>query len=271
MKPTIPNAFRPSNENNLNRAGGEGGAAIASMQATLETHDDERVLHLAPIRPVEALRWSPDTPEQDTPVKVLISGVQLQVAGAFESTETAAAIADRFAVPIQARFDDDKGLVLDLDDAVTLVSVLETHRVRLTKIAGPIERRDDQAIMRAWAQQRSPLEVELRATAAMQVDDDRRLTLHVRETDQALRVVAQSFRQYLAAVLGDSAQKLATPDLDVLRHLFSISGSITVRPIETEVFPGSVDVGVSPMIDTERPADIALIYDRPSRSWHGDF
>jgi len=271
MKPTIPNAFRPSNENNLNRAASERSADIASLHATLETRDTNRVLQLEPIRPVEVLRWSPDARDENTPTSVLISGVQLNVAGAFEATETSAAIADRFAVPVQARFDDDKALVLSLDDAVTLVSVLETRRIRLTKIGGPVERGDARAVMGAWAQQQSPLDVEFRAVAAMQLDDDRRLTLHVREPDDALRVVAESFRQYLAAMLGQPSLKLGAPPLDVLQHLFSISGSIHVRPIETEIFAGSVDVGVSIATDAERPADVALIYDRPSDTWHGDF
>jgi hypothetical protein len=49
------------------------------------------------------------------------------------------------------------------------------------------------------------------------------------------------------------------------------TGTLTVRPIETEIFSTSIDVGIGTNNDgTTKPADRSLIFDIPSNSWHDE-
>ena len=46
---------------------------------------------------------------------------------------------------------------------------------------------------------------------------------------------------------------------------------LAIRPIETEVYPDFVDLGlVLPETDEIGPASSSMIYDRRSRTWHAD-
>jgi hypothetical protein len=46
---------------------------------------------------------------------------------------------------------------------------------------------------------------------------------------------------------------------------------LTVRPIETQIFSTSIDVGVNTSRERfDAPARRSLIYDRPSDSWHDE-
>ena len=65
------------------------------------------------------------------------------------------------------------------------------------------------------------------------------------------------------------SKNVNAPDLGVMDALLYKTGTISIRPIETESFSSFVDVGVSTGQSNE-PADMAVIYDIPSNSWYCD-
>jgi hypothetical protein len=138
-------------------------------------------------------------------------------------------------------------------------------------IDGPIESRDAQVVNKCIDAGKSPLLCELRATAALEVLGDRNVVLHSRSRDQALAMVAENFRHYLAARMERPLSNFSAPQTWHIERLLDESGMLTVRPIETQIFSTSIDVGVN--TSRERfgaPAKRSLIYDRPSDSWHDE-
>ena len=71
----------------------------------------------------------------------------------------------------------------------------------------------------------------------------------------------------------EAAARLATalePGVTVLvRRLLDRTGSLRIRPVETQVWAGFLEIGVATDdAGQERPCDTTLIYDRPSGTWH---
>lgn len=154
-------------------------------------------------------------------------------------------------------------------ELITLGGVTDVVAVR---IDGPVEESDATAIFDALAAGQSPLDVELRAEAVMEVRCGNRVMVTSRNEEDILRFVADSLRHYLASVRNVAAATLAAPDLGLVHALLDRSGQITVRPLETEVYSTAIDVGVSTgdQHGGMRPADQSLIYDIHSDTWHGD-
>jgi hypothetical protein len=67
-------------------------------------------------------------------------------------------------------------------------------------VDGVLDHGDARAINKAVEGGRSPLLAELRAATALEVLGDRSVVLHCRARDQALALVAENFRHYLAAL-----------------------------------------------------------------------
>ena len=97
------------------------------------------------------------------------------------------------------------------------------------------------------------------------------LQLDSRDETDALRTVAESFRHYIAFQRRMPVSAIAPPESWQMRRLLDLEGEIYVRPIETEVFSTSIDVGVcaEPGGPT-RPADRSLIYDVLTDTWHDE-
>jgi hypothetical protein len=127
------------------------------------------------------------------------------------------------------------------------------------------------AIARAVQAGQSPLLAELRALAAMSISDDRSVTLHARAQAPLLTLVAENLRHYLAAVLNRGVELFSAPPVYQLERLLSISGRITIRPIETTLNGSSIDVGISTSSEkSPGPANRSLLYDLPSNTWHDE-
>ncbi|MBT8486000.1 MAG: hypothetical protein HKO59_17815 [Phycisphaerales bacterium] len=166
----------------------------------------------------------------------------------------------------------------EIDPAHTLASPAEVvSRLRgavepvvATKIDGPVEAGDARAIKTAIDTGASPLAVEIRAVAAITTRGPEGIVLDARSEEDAARFVAAALRAYVAAVTGQSVAAVSTPELPLVLHLLERTGSLTVRPIETELHSTAVDVGVVTCPSGAKAADTALIYDLFARSWHGD-
>lgn len=261
-------------------------SSLSPMQARLtETHYGWS-LELSPIRAFDALRvWSrlvSDVTSSDgeEPLAMLFD-VELVAADRMSSrqrqlTETDATlggIAEQLSIDVVNRFRhfDSDQLVMHEQAQRELIGMLDTNRVRSVLVSGPIEQRDAKAMIQAIQTGHSALEVEFRAAAYLQVQRDRVATLHVRDKNHAALLVAENFRHYLAALRSRPASEFAAPQASQLRRLLDVSGSLTVRPIETDVFSTSVDIGISTSTASRSvPADQSLIYDIPSDSWHDE-
>jgi hypothetical protein len=162
-------------------------------------------------------------------------------------------------------------LVLDDFALARLLARRDADVAAMVRIEGPVEAADAEWIERGLASDVPPLSTELRTVRSIQVRPNRTLLVHVRHPRDAMRFVAETMRHFLAAVAGLPLEHVGPPDVGLLVPLYEPSGEMAVRPIETDVYSTSVDVGVatSPP-ESPRPADASLIYDLHGGSWHGE-
>jgi hypothetical protein len=243
------------------------GVLLSPMQADLREADFGFSLELSPIQAIDAvhsvLRACP-------PQTQYLVSVEQSAWRDGNAEASLAVIAERLGITATEIFSDDQ-LALNAESLAALVAIAQPHRLLVIAIDGPVEEGDAKAINRAIDGSRSPLSAELRAIAALEVLGDRSVVLHARDRMLAQHVVAQNFRHYLAAVLDKPAEAFAAPEITHIDFLLIHTGTITVRPIETHVQDGSVDIGVNTSAQRfDKPANLSLIYDRPSNSWHAE-
>jgi hypothetical protein len=284
MKPTGPNSFFDDSPS----SGKGGGSRVsgrstkpAAVRATLSPRVYGWQLEVSPMRAFDALRvWPKLTPGQDS--ASLLFDVTLDpgagparapgCAGDDNLRFSLGSLADRFAIPSLERFDEDQ-LVMEPMRLRELVGMIEQAHLRTVCVDGPIEPRDAAAMRRAIAAGLSPLQAEFRATAAIEVTADRTVTFQSREKTPALRLIAESFRLFIGGVClrERPIDEIAPPEFWQVERLIDVSGTISMRLIETDVFSTFIDVGVSS--ETEpftKPANLSLIYDLPSNTWHDE-
>ena len=98
------------------------------------------------------------------------------------------------------------------------------------------------------------------------------VSIRTRSRNQLLLVGAHVLRNQVQSRLGHRQVDVSAPELDFMHHLMERSGTLSIRPIETEVYSTWVDLGVSTCPERRmQPADLSLIYDLVSGTWHGDF
>lgn len=142
----------------------------------------------------------------------------------------------------------------------------------VVQIDGPVEVEDAQAVQRAWERGDSLLDAEIRANASLEVDANGTLVLRARKEEVVLQAAGEMLRAHVARQRGQDATDIAPPDSGLVHGLLNASGSIALRPIETETYSTWVDVGVSTCPEgTTKSADTSVIYDAVGNSWHGDF
>ncbi|MCI0631650.1 MAG: hypothetical protein L0Y44_13455, partial [Phycisphaerales bacterium] len=167
---------------------------------------------------------------------------------------------------------DATQLVMDEVSVRELVCLCQPTRLLIVAVEGEVDASDARAMNSAVEASRSPLLAELRAVAALEVLGDRSIVLHCRSRNTALTLMAENFRHFLAAVTSRPAGRFHAPQPWQIERLMGCSGAITIRPIETQVFSTSIDVGINTSAKERfsRPADRALIYDLPSGTWHDE-
>jgi hypothetical protein len=242
---------------------------LAPMRARLDQTASGFSLTVEPMRAVDAL-----TPFlQLAPTEyglTLLCGEVSQAAALDSDDRSVAAVARQLGVNVVEQF-TDRYVLVDEQALRALASRTQLNGVTAILIDGPVEQSDIDAIDAALARDGSPLDAELRAVATMRVLEDRVVTLETRESRDASQLAAENFRHYLAALRGQPSRQFAAPEAAIVERLLEYSGEIAVRPIETEVFSTSIDVGVSTQPDGDtHPADQSLIYDVYSNSWHGE-
>ena len=136
----------------------------------------------------------------------------------------------------------------------------------VARIYGPIEVCEAEEIVHDISNSIAPLSTHFNMQSIVTSKDGESVSAHVRDYDDALTLIATAISQYGSAMIGES---IASPDLGLVDSILHRTGTISIRPIETEVFSSFMDVGIS-TIGPVTPADSTLIYDIFSDSWHGD-
>lgn len=165
--------------------------------------------------------------------------------------------------------DDHCAIVSDAQLA-RLASVGLLASLTVVRIAGAVELPDAAAVRRAVENNRKAWDGDFRAIACLRVLDDKSVSLETTEHRIADVLVGENMRQYLGALLDQEVGGLGMPDPSQIERLLSVSGSLLVRPIESDAFSTFVDVGISTSADEDTPAAQSLIYDLPSHSWHDE-
>jgi hypothetical protein len=280
MIPSSPNAFLGLYPTPDGHPRGSLAGLLAAMRATLAPTGFGYQLHLQPLRFTDVMPlWSelgdgsgPAGPSGGTHHGVTTLLVDLGSMGesAGEEGLPLAAHAARYGLTGAAAFGEE-ALALD-DEALTRVADMAGERsLAAVRVAGPIEARDAEAMTRALRRGDSPLDFECRAFAALYSGGPRSIRLEVTEPAPALRVVAEAFRHYIAALRKRDVPAIAPPEAWQVQRLLEIAGEISVRPIETEIFTTAIDVGICVEAGgPTRPAGRSLIYDVFSNTWHDE-
>jgi hypothetical protein len=247
---------------------------LAPLQAALEPTSLGWLLRLNPIQASDlfaALASADELIEsldRDRPRFTLVLMAESAGWDPKEGMRPLGTIARRLDVPVFAQHDDL--IVLDDDALQQLLSVVPLHRIWAVRVDGPIEARDARAMAEAVDDGDSPLATELRAIAEVEVRDDRTSVIEARYLPQTLTLVAENFRHFLAAMCDRPFEGFGGPGLEQVHDLIS-EGTLTVRPIETQVYSTFIDVGICSTPDVpDGPANRSLIYDLPSGTWHDE-
>lgn len=265
MKPTARNAF----ERSWSASRGRPRTLVSMltpMQAKLEQMANHWQLTLAPMRALDTLPVWTALGAADActllsaPVRVGGDGTPLD---GFKFLE-------RLAVDVGEPIDGNHLVLRDLQ-LRDVLELLDCDKLSMTRLTGIVDGRDAAAIDAALMRGESALSADLRAVAAMDVARDSVITLHTRNAEHAHQLVAENFRQYLAALLSRPAGEIEPPQAWQIERLMSENGELTVRPIESEVYSTFVDIGISTLPNgTPGPAARSLIYDLPSGTWHDE-
>jgi len=138
----------------------------------------------------------------------------------------------------------------------------------MVRVVGPVERGDALAIRNAMHKGDPAWLADFRAVCAMRMSDDRLIELDVIDEEIGLMFIAENLRHYLAALLDRDIDTVGWASPRQIRSLLARSGTLTIRPIETDAYTTFVDVGVCTDPDEMAPSDCSIIYDLPSDSWH---
>ncbi len=244
-------------------------ASLAAMQVDLRETDFGWSLDLSPMLAIDALQGLKLSAPDGSSLLYLVSMEQSTWRDG-EAEMPISEIVERLAITVAQCISSDQ-LVMDEASLHQLVSLCQPSRLVAVAVEGTIDERDAKAMTKAIDAGQSPLVAELRAIAAIEVLGDRAVVLHSREKQVALTLVADNFRHYLAALSHTVASKFDAPEYWQIERLLSLTGMLTVRPIETQRFSTSIDVGIN--TNKERftqPADRSLIYDVPSNTWHDE-
>jgi hypothetical protein len=261
MDPSSPNAFARSNEGGVNGLA----AMLRPMEAALHETTTGSRLELSPMHAGDALRALVATERTELLISHVVQSAWSGPTGPLELRE----VCRRLGIAVVAEIDG--AVILRPAAALRLLGTVPTTAVTVTCVDGPVEARDARAILAAIDRGACPLEIELRANDVLRVRDDRVVDLAGRRRETLLSIIAEDFRLYVSALLRDPDDVHGAPETWQIERLLDESGYLTVRPIESEIYSTSIDVGIGTVVSpTARPATRSLVYDRPSRTWHDE-
>lgn len=165
---------------------------------------------------------------------------------------------------------EDGPFLLNDEEFELLAGSAAWRSMTAIRIEGPVDAGDLDAIVATIRAGRPAISGDLRAVASLRVEPGGGLEFATRSMRPIAKLVAEDLACYAAAVLRRGAEDVSRPPIHQVLRLLESSGSISIRPEETDVFAESIDVGVSTAGAGDRPADCSLIYDLPSDTWHDE-
>jgi len=133
-------------------------------------------------------------------------------------------------------------------------------------VNGPIEIGDANAILKQVSNSTTPLTADFRMQSVITSMNGGGVSAHLRDFNEVLLLVANALSAYTSSILG---KPVSLPDLGLIDALLYRSPFLSMKPIETEVFSSFLDIGISTSRQSE-PANLSVVYDIHSDSWHGD-
>ncbi|MCH2143727.1 MAG: hypothetical protein MK082_01135 [Phycisphaerales bacterium] len=166
--------------------------------------------------------------------------------------------------------DTAEGLLILDDDALDVYArSFAIKELALVRIDGPIDRGDIIAMLSSTSQGCSPLDVELRGVAATEFVQDGPTILESRQIDVVASALGTDLARYVESVLRVPCGEIPKPPDSAVMRLLAKSGSILVRPQDTELLGNNVDVGICTSPRNQRVAiDTSLVFSRPDGTWH---
>lgn len=258
---------------------------LVAMQARQETTSSGFALRLTPLRFADAMRRWADLETLQKSVTLLIdhhprnsrnprnfrqSRNPRNPQNSRLNASSLADLARTKGIAIEEVFSESM-ILLD-DEALNLFvrAGLPTNLCAV-RIEGLVEYTDARAIEQAIGTGRSPLEVELRASAFLTMESPRCLYFETRESEQVAMLVGEALRHYVAALRNRPVENIMPPQNWQVSRLLEIQGTISIRPIETEVYSTSIDIGICVKAgELLGPANCSLIFDVFSNTWHDE-
>ncbi|MDP6987008.1 MAG: hypothetical protein QGG74_03080 [Phycisphaerales bacterium] len=136
----------------------------------------------------------------------------------------------------------------------------------ICRVQGPIEPRDGRAICAAVARGDDPLDFEIRADLHLNANPDC-ITFKTTNERAVGDMAATMLRHHAADALRRRPHDIAAPEPDVVAALLGRDG-LSLRGLETHVFPGFLDIGIAGVCQEASPANRSVIYDRVTGAWH---
>ena len=137
-------------------------------------------------------------------------------------------------------------------------------------VEGPIEEADAKAIEKALVSGTCLLDADIR-TAASVLNQSGLIEIQSRSNQPLLAVVAEMMRTHVCQAVSCSPIELPLPDPELIDHLMSVTGRLAISPMETDIYPDFIDLGLSlPETEVIGPASTSVVFDRCSRTWHSE-
>jgi len=166
--------------------------------------------------------------------------------------------------------DTAEGLLVLDDDALEMyVNSFRIKELQMVKIDGPIDRSDILAMLESSTTGNSPMDVEIRGLSAVEFRSSGPTILESREVNMVAAALAMDIARYVESVLQIPHGGIPRPPESAVLRLLAKSGSILVRPQDTELLDNSVDVGICTAEEAgSARIDTSLIFSRPDGTWH---
>ncbi|MCH2139516.1 MAG: hypothetical protein MK100_00605 [Phycisphaerales bacterium] len=134
------------------------------------------------------------------------------------------------------------------------------------RVIGPVEPGDRLAIGTAIERQDDPLDFELRADLLLRSQSGS-VRYICRSHETLLDIAGLLLQQHAAQALSSAVANVPLPEAGVVDAVLGDKG-LSLRSIETDVFPSFLDIGIADAVQEAAPATRSVIFDRVTSAWH---
>ena len=148
-------------------------------------------------------------------------------------------------------------------------NILLQHNPRwLVAIDGPVETRDTNAFARAASVDDELLDCDIRGHSAFKVHSHY-VRISTRDPEVPPAMASAVLQHHAAEALHCPVGLIKPPEVG-LASLLIRQGGLLLRTVETECWPGFLDIGIANPSHEAAPATRSVIFDRMTGHWHTD-